>query len=113
MDKRIVLLAFLLLVGTVSAQAQNRNQLQDTSGQSTTALDSVNGIDMSSMYKALIQVTIESKLDYYESSDALQRTAALTKRYYDALVDEGFTKEQALKIVIEIPLITNTEISDK
>lgn len=60
---------------------------------------------MKQMYTSTIQTVIEGQLEYYETSDVIERIAKLTKKYHKALVEAGFTEEQALKIITEAPLI--------
>lgn len=101
----LTLLLFCMLgLGDVQAQNQSQNQ-QD---QNNTQAAHQSGFDnpaMKKMYAQTVQMMLESTLEYYESSEVLKRIAKLNKKYYDALVEAGFTEEQAVKIVSETSLL--------
>ncbi|KAA8479163.1 hypothetical protein BDE36_0164 [Arcticibacter tournemirensis] len=52
------------------------------------------------MYKA----TIDSYLNYLKQPKKLKELAQINKDYYDALIEVGFSKEQALQILISTSL---------
>ena len=102
----VIPLTLLLATGVAQVQAQDeyaqRADEQDTSVVETGMED----FDMSNMYRAIIEGAVDAQLNYYESSDAVVRRAKLTKAYYDALREAGFTEEQAFTLIIEQPLVT-------
>jgi cell division protein FtsB len=108
MRHEIVTLLFLLVFCTVSFQAQSQNQQQkandQTKNQANHQSSGFYDSDMKKLYDQAIRGMIDSKLEYYETTDAVDRIAKLNKKYYDSLIKAGFTEEQALKIVIEHPL---------
>lgn len=105
---------FLLIISAMSVQAQvshKDSSNRDTSLflEDTTVIGDVDLQSMMKMYDMIIVGAINKKLDYYESSDVIERISKLTKRYYDSLLEAGFTEEEALKIITENPLGINTE----
>lgn len=50
---------------------------------------------MSNMAKSVM----DAQLDYYKQPGKIEEIAKLNKQYFDALVKEGFTADQALKII--------------
>jgi hypothetical protein len=49
-------------------------------------------LSIQKMYKAMIGGLMNSKLEYFESSEAIRKIAQLNKEYYDALLEIGFTE---------------------
>jgi hypothetical protein len=54
---------------------------------------------MTPMYEGMSQATLEGTLKALEKPETVDRLARFAKRYYDALIKQGFTKEEALQIV--------------
>lgn len=52
------------------------------------------------MYKDIFKSSIEASLNYFKQPNVMTDMAKMSKAYYDALIAEGFTKEQALQILI-------------
>ena len=52
------------------------------------------------MSQMVIQM-MDAMLDYLANKDAAMKLATFTRNYYVALVKNGFTKEEALQIVIQ------------
>lgn len=50
---------------------------------------------MSNMAKSMM----DAQLEYYKQPGKVEEIAKLNKQYFDALVKEGFTADQALKII--------------
>ena len=50
-------------------------------------------------YEAMSQAMIEGTIKALEKPETIDRLARFAKRYYDALIKEGFSKEEALQIV--------------
>lgn len=56
---------------------------------------------MSNMAKSIM----DAQLEYYKQPGKLEEIAKLNKQYFDALVKEGFTSDQALKIITSDSLL--------
>ncbi|OOQ59444.1 hypothetical protein [Mucilaginibacter pedocola] len=51
------------------------------------------------MYASMVKSMMDAQLSFYKQPGKITELAKLNKQYYDALVKEGFTKEEALKII--------------
>jgi len=54
---------------------------------------------MGPMYESMSQAMIEGTLKALEKPETIDRLARFARRYYDALIKQGFSKEEALEIV--------------
>jgi len=54
---------------------------------------------MGPMYEAMMKSMIEGTLKALAEPENVERMAAFTRRYYQALMKQGFTKDEALQIV--------------
>lgn len=65
---------------------------------------------MGPMYETMTQAMVEGTLKALERPEVVDRLAAFTRRYYEALIRQGFTKDEALQIVagVGIPALKNT-----
>ena len=65
---------------------------------------------MGPMYEAMSQAMIEGTLKALERPETVDRLAAFTRHYYDALIKQGFSKDEALEIVagVGIPALRTT-----
>jgi hypothetical protein len=54
---------------------------------------------MGPMYESMMQSMIEGTLKAFEKPETIERLARFSRRYYDALIKQGFSKEEALQIV--------------
>jgi hypothetical protein len=50
------------------------------------------------MYKTMIKSMMDAQISYYKEPGKMAELAALNKQYFDALVKQGFTEDQALKL---------------
>ncbi|MES2277622.1 MAG: hypothetical protein V4592_16475 [Bacteroidota bacterium] len=106
--KKTILLSLLFLgIGAVSF-AQSKPKIK-----SKTVVDSVTVADpfagkngmmgimnsMGPMMSNMAKSLMDAQLDYYKQPGKLEEIAKLNKQYFDALVKEGFTNDQALKII--------------
>ena len=72
-----------------------------THAQNTQQIDQI----MNQMYPHMEKILTLSMTTYFETlgdSDSAEQLASFTKNYFDALVAKGFTKEEALQIVISV-----------
>ena len=71
---------------------------------------------MQSMGPMLTNMTtamMDAQLKYYKQSGKITEIAKLNKQYFDALVNEGFTQDQALKIITSEGLLPKASMSGK
>jgi hypothetical protein len=54
---------------------------------------------MGPMYESMMEAMVEGTLKAFEKPETIERLARFSRRYYDALIKQGFTKEEALQIV--------------
>src|SRR5262249_48493768 len=54
---------------------------------------------MGPMYETMMQAMLEGTLKALERPETIDRLARFARRYYDALMKQGFTREEALQIV--------------
>jgi hypothetical protein len=54
---------------------------------------------MGPMYETMMKAMIEGTLKALGEPENVERMALFTRRYYEALIKQGFTKEEALQIV--------------
>lgn len=113
--KKILISALIMLqLSAISLQAQNSGETpgtikQDTAVSDARAESTVFGSRIEKMYHMMLRGFTNNKLEYLEDTDAIQRIAKLTKNYYDALIEVGFTEEQAIEIVVESNLFSLPE----
>ncbi len=54
---------------------------------------------MGPMYESMMQSMIEGTIKAFEKPETIERLARFSRRYYEALIKQGFSKEEALQIV--------------
>ena len=54
---------------------------------------------MGPMYESMMQSMIEGSMKAFEKPETIERLARFARRYYEALIKQGFSKEEALEIV--------------
>jgi len=66
---------------------------------------------MGPMYEAMSQAMVEGTLKALERPETVERLAAFTRHYYDALIKQGFSKDEALQIVagVGLPALRNSK----
>ena len=94
----IVVCAALLFAcqAAIAQQPTSRPQVPDS-----TAMMQMAGMfnQMGPMYENMMQAMIEGTLKVFEKPETIERLARFSRRYYDALIKQGFTREEALQIV--------------
>jgi len=63
---------------------------------------------MGPMYASMAKSVLDAQLAYFKQPGKLAEIAKLNKEYFDALVKEGFTYDQALKIITSSSLISKS-----
>jgi len=54
---------------------------------------------MGPMYQNMMQAMVEGTIKAFEKQETIDRLARFSRRYYEALMREGFSKDEALQIV--------------
>lgn len=68
---------------------------------------------MGPMYSSMIRSMLDAQLKFYKQPGKLTEIAKMQKDYFDALVKQGFTYDQSIKILTANPLIQMTGASGK
>lgn len=68
---------------------------------------------MGPMFGNLTKTMMDAKINYYKQPGKLTEVAKLNKQYFNALVKEGFTSEQALKIITSESLFSKSDMAGK
>ncbi|HEY6109977.1 MAG TPA: hypothetical protein VIV56_13855, partial [Gemmatimonadales bacterium] len=91
-----LLLLFARPQSLAAQQPTARPQVPDS-----TALAQMAGMfnQMGPMYETMMQAMMEGTLKALERPEMVDRLAAFTRHYYEALIRQGFTKDEALQIV--------------
>ena len=94
MRSTIAVLALLLLAGAPSSA-------QQPGKPDSTAMAQMAGMfnQMGPMYESMSQAMIEGTIKALEKPETIDRLARFARRYYDALIKQGFSKDEALQIV--------------
>ncbi len=109
MYNTIIISIFIMMGSITQLYAQSQNLQESNSQHDTLSQTQSNSVasEFDAFFNSTIRKAFEIKLLYYETSTVLERIAKLDKKYYDALIKSGFTKEEALRIMIANPLIVN------
>ena len=100
---RTALLAAALAAGTAaSSAAQARPDSVERPRAPRTAMDSaqMEVASMSPMIAQMTQAMLRSTLAALADPQVVDQMATFTRTYFDALVAKGFTREEALRIVL-------------
>ena len=60
------------------------------------------------MYKTMVSSMMNAQFDYFKQPGKIAEIANLNKQYFDALIKEGFTSDQALKITTSNSLLSKS-----
>ena len=93
---RVPIAAVALLLTVVSPSSAQRPGTPDSA---TMAQMAGMFTQMGPMYESMSQAMIEGTLKALEKPETIDRLARFARRYYDALIKQGFSKEEALEIV--------------
>ena len=93
---RLTIAAVALLLVVVSPASAQRPGAPDSATMAQMA-----GMfnQMGPMYESMSQAMIEGTLKALEKPETIERLAHFARRYYDALIKQGFSKDEALQIV--------------
>ena len=91
-----IIVASLLLTLPAAAQQPAQGAPQDSAAFSRMA-----GMfnQMGPMYETMVQAMFDGTLKALERPETVDRLARFARRYYEALMKEGFSKDEALAIV--------------
>ena len=68
---------------------------------------------MGPMLTTMTTAMMDAQVKYYKQPGIITEIAKLNKQYFDALVNEGFTQDQALKIITTESLLPKASMSGK
>ncbi|TFF37308.1 hypothetical protein [Mucilaginibacter psychrotolerans] len=85
--------------------------LPDGGGTGSDPFGGMGGIG--GMYKNMMKGIMDAQISYYKEPGKMAELAKLNKQYFDALVKEGFTEDQALKLVAASGLGPKSGMGDK
>jgi|JI9StandDraft_2_1071091.scaffolds.fasta_scaffold56704_1 hypothetical protein len=95
----IVAIALIALPHSVNAQDPAK-QKQELPVAPDNVLGSLFGDSMHAQLTAMATKVMDGYLDYLAKPETAKKLATFQKNYYDALVAQGFTKEQAFELVL-------------
>ncbi|MBA4216037.1 MAG: hypothetical protein IIA03_01135 [Proteobacteria bacterium] len=99
-----------LFVAATSASAQSQVPKQASPEEMKQLMEASMGA-MVPMMGRMTEAMIDAQLRATERPETAQRLAAFKKNLFDALVQQGFTKEQAFQIVLNTALPSATPTS--
>lgn len=97
------LITGLMLVGFVSHSilAQEEIQVSPSNETQPPSLPAfLLGDSMPAQLTELATKVMDGYLDYFAQPETAKKLATFQKNYYDALIEKGFTKEQAFELVL-------------
>lgn len=95
MFKKIVLIVFMLSVASVALAKGKGTSPAEEQAKMQQAMQM-----MTPMFGQMVKSMMEAELGVLAEPETASKLAAFTKNYYNALIKEGFSKEDALKIAI-------------
>lgn len=100
MKKLLVFGLFLVMVGVVDAQEKPH---QPSPEEMRHQMEAAFGA-MAPMMGKMMEAMIEAQLAVISRPESAEKMAQYVKNFYEALIKQGFTKEEALKIVTSISI---------
>jgi len=93
---RLIIVAVALLLVVFSPSSAQQPSKPDSA-----AIAQMAGMfnQMGPMYESMSQAMIEGTIKVLEKPETIERLARFARRYYEALIKQGFSKEEALQIV--------------
>ncbi|MFD2872252.1 hypothetical protein ACFS5N_07230 [Mucilaginibacter ximonensis] len=68
---------------------------------------------MAPMFGTMIKAVMDAQLSFYQDDNKIKEIAKATHKYYEALITEGFSQDQALKIITSESLLPKGNLSSK
>lgn len=98
---RLVPAHVLFTLLTVASPVFGQQPTQKPSMPDSAAFSQMAGMfnQMGPMYETMTQAMVEGTLKAFERPETIDRLARFARLYYEALIRQGFTKEEALQIV--------------
>lgn len=98
MTVRPLLLALALTVGTATAAAAQEGKVKQAEADSMAAAMEF----MTPMMGKMAAAMLLGVLEVLNDPATVEKLATFNRRYFDALVAKGFTREEALRIVMAV-----------
>jgi len=100
----IALVLFLSIVPLLplaaTAESQQTSEAQSATPAPGMAAEESPAAMMGNMMGSMMEANLKAYISLLGKPEVAEKLASFTKSYYDALVAKGFTKEEALRIVI-------------
>ncbi len=96
-----VVIAFGLLAMAAEAQQVQVDTTQPTAEQTREQMDSAMSM-MGPMMSQMAEASMAATLKALSKPEAAEQLATFSRNYYNALLKKGFTKDQALSIVMSV-----------
>lgn len=98
MSKKVILIiAVILMVWGVAIAEEKKMTPEETQAQVQQTMQM-----MTPMFGQMMKVMMEAQLEVLANPASADKLASYTKNYYDALIKKGFSKEDALRIVLAV-----------
>ena len=102
--------AVVLMLATLTfplvSRTEDQSKAQKKSSCPSCPKSKLSNTEATSRMQSMYEAVLNSVHTYLAKPETAERLASFAKNYYDALVKKGFTKEQALEIVIEAGIPT-------
>ena len=96
-----VVIAFGVLAGVAEGQQVTVDSAQISAEHSRVQMDSAMSM-MGPMMSQMAEATMAATLKALSKPEAAEQLATFSRNYYNALLKKGFTKDQALSIVMSV-----------
>ena len=97
-------IAVALVLGVLAFTAQAQEASKKPSAEEMKQMMESSMGAMAPMMGKMAEATIEAQLSAAEKPETARRIAQFKKNLYDALVQQGFSKDRAFAIVLSTPL---------
>lgn len=101
--KRMLVCGLALALTSVGIGREEEKKPAPTAEETRQQIETMFGA-MLPMTGKMVQIMTEAQLDVLAKPESSEKVARYIKNLYDALIKEGFPKEDALRIVTSLPL---------
>lgn len=95
MVRKVVFVVLMLLISSVAVAGNKKTSAAEEQATIRQSMQM-----MTPMLGQMAKSMMEAELNILAAPDTAKKLASFTKNYYDALIRQGFTKEDALKITM-------------
>ena len=101
--KKLVICLLALVLGFIAVGNAQNKQPQPSPEEIQKQIDTTFDM-MTPMMSRMVEVMIEAQLTVLAKSESAEKIARYVKNLYEALMKQGFSKDEALKIATSLPL---------